>query len=101
MKIISMRNVDWNNKIRAILTIKTSEGFEMKNFKLFEGDNGWFVSSPSIKGKDDKYYDTIWIAKELREELNKQAGETYNPQLKANEEYPEFQNSKMESDVPF
>ena len=90
MKITSMRNVDWGNKVKAILTIQSSEGFEMKNFKLVEGTNGFFVGSPSLKGKDDQYHDTIWIAKELREEVNKLASEFYDATIEPNKAYPEF-----------
>ena len=101
MKIISMRNVDWNSKVKAILTIKSSDGFEMKNFKLIDGANGWFVSSPSLKDSkvEGKYHDTIWIPKELREEINKQAGETYNPQTPPGEAYPEF--SIKTEEIPY
>lgn len=98
-----MRNVDWNNKVKAVLTIKTSEGFEMKNFKLVEGDNGFFVGSPSVKGKDDQYHDTIWIPKELRDEINKLASETYDSSMEPNKNYPQFSNKEVVKDleVPF
>jgi DNA-binding cell septation regulator SpoVG len=78
MEIISMRNVDWG-KVKAILTIKTTEGFEIKNCKLVEGSHGLFVASPSTKGKDDQYYDIVWIPKEIRDNLNKLAGDVYDP----------------------
>ena len=105
MEIISMRNVDWNNKVKAILTIKTSEGFEMKNFKLVDGVNGMFVSSPSLKDSkvEGKYHDTIWIPKELRDDLNDKASKTYDPQLEAGKVYPEFEKKTelTEEDIPF
>ncbi len=103
MEIISMRNVDWGNKVKAILTIKTSEGFELKNFKLIDGAKGFFVASPSLKGKDEQYHDTIWIPKELRDDLNDKASKTYNPQLEAGKVYPEFEKKTtlIEEDIPF
>ena len=48
-----MQNRDWN-KVKATLTIETSEGFEIKTCKLVDGTNGLFGASPSVKGKDDK-----------------------------------------------
>ena len=55
------------------MTIVTNEGFEMKNFKLIEGANGLFVGAPSQKGTDkegnEKWYDMVWIPKELNEQL--------------------------------
>ena len=61
----------------------------MKGFKLVDGINGLFVSVPSQKGTDEqgntKYYDTIWIeSKELRQELNDLAIETYNQKNNSN-----------------
>jgi len=64
-------------KLRAFFDVQTDEGFTMKGFKIVEGINGLFVSPPSQKGKDDEYYDTIFIAPELREELNHTAIQHY------------------------
>ena len=104
MKIISMRNVDWSkngnpSQVKAILTIKCSDGFEMKNFKLVEGQNGLFVGSPSTKGKDNKYYDSIWIPQDKRNELNQEASEIFDPNNPVNETYPEFK--KEDEKIPF
>lgn len=96
MTIISMRNVDWN-KVKALLTVKTSEGFELKNCKLVEGQHGLFVASPSVKGKDDTYHDIIWIPQERREELNKLASDIYDP----SGEYREFNNPIKDEGIPF
>ena len=101
MEVTSRRNVDWNNKVKAILTIKTSEGFEIKNLKLIEGSNGFFVASPSTKGKDEQYHDTIWIPKEVRDRLNDMASAVYDSNLSANEPYPQFKRVFEESNVPF
>ena len=32
-----------------------------KGFKIIETDNGTFVSKPSQKGSDGKYYDQVYI----------------------------------------
>lgn len=72
MKVKDFRKVN-SGSLVGFLTVVTSEGFEMKGFKLIEGQNGLFVASPSVKGTDqdgnDKYYDQVWIPKELNEEL--------------------------------
>lgn len=88
-----MRNVDWN-KVKAILTIETSEGFEIKNCKLVEGQHGLFVASPSVKGKDDKYFDIIWFPKDRRDALNEMASKIYDP----SGEYSQFQKDEG---IPF
>lgn len=73
MEIINFRKLDNGGKVKGFLTIKTSEGFEMKNFKLVEGENGLFIGAPSQKGKDqdgnDKWFDMVWIPKELNQQL--------------------------------
>ena len=76
-------------KIMAYFDVVSSEGFSMKGFKLVDGINGLFVSVPSQKGTDEqgnpKYFDTIWIeSKELRQELNDLAIETYNQKNNSN-----------------
>ena len=71
MKIERMNKGSWG-KVRAFFDLSTKEGFTIKGFKLIEGINGLFVSVPSQKGKDEEWYETIWIeSKELREKLNK------------------------------
>ncbi len=78
MKIERMNKGSWG-KVRAFFDLSTKEGFTIKGFKLIEGINGLFVSNPSQKGNDNEYYDTIWIeSKDLREQLNQLAINTYN-----------------------
>ena len=69
MEVIKYTKLDNGKNIKGFLTIKTSEGFEMKGFKLVNGEKGMFVGAPSQKGKDGKYYDLVWIPKELNAEL--------------------------------
>ena len=73
MTIKDFRKLDNGGKVKGFLTIVTSEGFEMKNFKLIEGANGMFVGAPSQKGTDkdgnEKWYHMVWIPKELNQSL--------------------------------
>ena len=73
MTIKDFRKLDNGGKVKGFLTIVTSEGFEMKNFKLIEGANGMFVGAPSQKGTDkegnEKWYDMVWIPKEVNDQL--------------------------------
>ena len=64
-------------KVKAYFDVMTEEGFTIKGFKVIDGINGLFVSNPSIKGKDDEYRDTVFIAQETREELSQLALQTY------------------------
>ncbi|GBD90245.1 putative septation protein SpoVG [bacterium BMS3Abin04] len=78
MKINRMNPYDGNTKTKAFFDLETEEGIIIKGFTLVEGTNGLFVSVPSEKGKDDKYYDKVLISKELRTKLNDLALEKYN-----------------------
>ena len=72
-----MNKGEWG-KVRAFFDIRTQEGFIIKGFKIIEGINGLFVSMPSQKGKEDEYFDTVWVERELREELNQVSLDAYN-----------------------
>jgi len=80
MKIERMNKGSWG-KVRAFFDIRTQEGLVVKGFKIMEGINGLFVSMPSQKGKnqqgEDEWFDTVWIEKELRDQLNQLALDTY------------------------
>ncbi len=64
-----MRLYEGTSNLKAFFDIETEEGFLMKGFKIVDGSNGLFVSAPSEKAKDGKYYDRIRIPKELSDEL--------------------------------
>jgi stage V sporulation protein G len=77
MKIERMNKGEWG-KLRAFFDLRTSEGIVVKGFKLVEGINGMFVGMPSQKGKDDEFFDTVFMERDMREELNQIAMDAYN-----------------------
>ena len=96
MKIERMNKGSWG-KVRAFFDVQTDEGFTIKGFKLIEGINGLFVSLPSQKGKDDEYFDTVYVAPEIREELNHVAIQTYGIQ---NDESDNFEFPAKTPETP-
>ena len=95
MKIERMNKGNWG-KVRAFFDLSTSDGFTIKGFKLIEGINGLFVSVPSQKGNDEEYYDTVWVeSKQLRDELNSLAIDTYN----SNDSMPSNSGANKESNM--
>ena len=95
MKIERMNKGNWG-KVRAFFDLSTSDGFTIKGFKLIEGINGLFVSVPSQKGNDEEYYDTVWVeSKQLRDELNSLAIDTYN----SNDSMPSNPGANTESNM--
>ena len=83
MKIERMNKGSWG-KVRAFFDIRTEDGFVVKGFKIIEGINGLFVSMPSQKGKnaqgEEEYFDSVWVEKELRDQLNQTAINEYGSQ---------------------
>ena len=77
MKIDRMNKGEWG-KLRAFFDLRTQEGIVIKGFKLVEGVNGLFVGMPSQKGKDDEYFDTVFMEKETRDKMNDLAMEEYS-----------------------
>ena len=78
MKISRMNPFEGNSKTAAFFDVETEEGLNIKGFTLVEGNSGLFVGVPSAKGKDDKYYDRVYIPKELKEQLTEMAISMYN-----------------------
>lgn len=78
MKINRMKPYDGNSKTSAFFDLETDEGIIIKGFTLVESTNGLFVSTPSEKGKDGKYYDKILMSNELKNQLNDIAISHYN-----------------------
>ena len=80
MKIIRMNPLksDGSGKTAAFLDIQTKDGIVIKGFRLINGSNGLFLSSPDQKGKDGKYYETVTLPKEMKSELEKMAIDEFN-----------------------
>ena len=99
MKIERMNKGSWG-KVRAFFDIMTDEGFTIKGFKIIEGINGLFVGVPSQKGKDDEYFDTIFVAPELREELNHVALQAYGMEESPSADNFSFPNKEAAQKSP-
>ena len=97
MKIERMNKGSWG-KVRAFFDVMTEEGFTIKGFKIIEGINGLFVSMPSQKGKEDEYFDTVYVAQELREELNQLALQTYG--MNDSSDNFNFPNNSQTTEAP-
>ena len=90
-KVERITNVNWANSIvRATLDlIIIPHGIVLKDCMLKEGQNGFFVTSPSKKlkepwtnpktGKTHEYKDLAYFPAEIRPELEKTVMEAYDP----------------------
>ena len=79
MKIARMNKLENNNsKMIAFFDIETDDEILIKGFRLINGNNGLFISSPDDKGKDGKYYESVTLPKELKNTVQKMAIDEYN-----------------------
>ena len=99
MKIERMNKGEWG-KLRAFFDLRTSEGIVIKGFKLVEGINGMFVGMPSQKGKDDEFFDTVFMDRDMREELNQVAMDAYNNQTTDTTQQQTAEESLASNDLP-
>ena len=72
-----------DSKLVAFATISLDNELVIKNFKIFEGNKGIFVSFPSeYSEKDDKYYDTVYpLAKESRDYIENSVLDAYEEKI--------------------
>lgn len=57
---ITCRPYNGNSKTKAFIELCLDETLIIKGMTLVEGSKGLFLSFPSTKGKDGKYYNTVY-----------------------------------------
>lgn len=76
---ITCRPYDGNSKTKAFIELCLDETLIIKGMTLVEGSKGLFLSFPSIKGKDGKYYNSIYsMDKEFTGQLEEACIKKYN-----------------------
>ena len=97
MKVTELKPYSGTTKTKAFLNLETEEGMVVKGFTLVEGPNGLFLSMPSERGKDGKYYDRVFMHKDLRAGVQELCIQEYNKIVNGEENKNEIDNG----DVPF
>lgn len=78
IKIIC-RPYDGNSKTKAFIELVLDNTLVIKGMTLVEGSKGLFLSFPSSKGKDGKYYNSIYsLDKEFTGQLEEACIKKYN-----------------------
>lgn len=76
---ITCRPYDDNSKTKAFIELCLDETLIIKGMTLVEGSKGLFLSFPSTKGKDGKYYNSIYsMDKEFTGQLEEACIKKYN-----------------------
>lgn len=76
---ITCRPYDGNSKTKAFIELCLDETLIIKGMTLVEGSKGLFLSFPSTKGKDGKYYNSIYsMDKDFTGQLEEACIKKYN-----------------------
>lgn len=76
---ITCRPYDGNSKTKAFIELCLDKTLIIKGMTLVEGSKGLFLSFPSSKGKDGKYYNSIYsMNKEFTDQLEEACIKKYN-----------------------
>ena len=78
MKIVRMNPLENGGKTVAFFDFQTPEKITIKGFKIVNGSKGLFISPPTEKGKDGKYYESVVLPQEMKDRLSKLAMDEYN-----------------------
>ena len=79
VKITVRKYESSNSKTKAFVELKLDEVLIVKGLSLVEGKNGLFLSFPSSKGKDNKYYNSVYsLNKVWTSDLEKACIKKYN-----------------------
>ena len=78
VEVLRLHRLSGESNLKAFADVSFAGVFIVKGIKVVEGKKGLFVSMPSEKGKDGKWYDTAHpLTKEFRESLNEVVLEAY------------------------
>lgn len=76
---INCKPYNGNSKTKAFFDLELDGTLVIKGLTLVEGKKGLFLSFPSKKGKDDKYYNSVYsFDKEWTQQLQDACIKKYN-----------------------
>jgi len=71
VEVLRLHRFNSDSNLKAFADVSFAGVFIVKGIRVIEGKNGLFVSMPSEKGKDGKWYNTAHpLTKEFRDTLN-------------------------------
>lgn len=93
VKITVRKYESANSNTKAFIELKLDEVLIVKGLTLVEGKKGLFLAFPAAKGKDNKYYNSVYsLDKDWKAQLEKACIKKYNEQgSNSNKTSGEFQ----------
>jgi stage V sporulation protein G len=71
VEVLRLHRLSGESNLKAFADVSFAGVFIVKGIKVVEGKNGLFVSMPSEKGKDGKWYNIAHpLTREFRDSLN-------------------------------
>lgn len=81
VKITVRKYESANSSTKAFIELKLDEVLIVKGLSLVEGKKGLFLAFPATKGKDNKYYNSVYsLDKDWKAQLEKACIKKYNEQ---------------------
>jgi len=77
MRIIKMRIVDCQERMKAGFSVITDEGIEIDDFIIVERNGELSVNVPGKKGNDGEWYKKVRMPRELEDRLKQDAIQEY------------------------
>ena len=70
IQVSRIYKIDGDTKPKAFADVSVG-GIVVKGLRIVDGSNGLFVGMPRHRGKDGKWYDTVYLAnKEMQKQLS-------------------------------
>jgi stage V sporulation protein G len=77
IQVSRIYKVDGDSKLKAFVDISLA-GLVIKGLRIVRGSKGLFLGMPRQKGKDGKWYNTVYpVNKEILQELNEIVMQAY------------------------
>lgn len=81
VKITVRKYESANSSTKAFIELKLDKVLIVKGLTLVEGKKGLFLTFPATKGKDNKYYNSVYsLDKDWKAQLEKACIKKYNEQ---------------------
>lgn len=78
VEVLRLHRLSGESSLKAFADVSFAGVFIVKGIKVVEGKNGLFVSMPSEKGKDGKWYNIAHpLTREFRDSLNEVVLQAY------------------------
>ncbi|SVD78757.1 uncharacterized protein METZ01_LOCUS431611, partial [marine metagenome] len=76
--VVNFKKYEGTTKTKAFFDVEVEQGMVVKGFRLVEGKDGLFISGPrEYSKKDEKWYDRVFMPRELKDELEEEAKKEY------------------------